>query len=870
MVVHSKLRVDSDRLIRDPRSWTEKLADNMSDRFVVSAMLAFTALGINLSQKYVGQFADILLIVGFIHAWIILKAHVKFPLKAPQFYKGPDSNNMGPGRSGKPEGILFLGNIKEDGREMWLTNSDARTHILYLGTTGSGKTVGLQALAANSLCWGSGFIYVDGKADTDLWANLYSLCRRFGREDDLLLLNYMTGNSDEGSASNTLNPFIIGSGSYLSNLVVSMMPESGGDNAMWKDRAVSLMGALMPALTYKRDHANTRLDVSVIRDHLSLNAIVRVSRDKTIPLRITRAVTGYLETLPGFNANAYDDEGRERAPGPGEPPFDMTTSNQQHGFLSMQFTRALQSLADEYGYIFNTELADVDMSDVVLNRRILVVLIPALEKSPDEAANLGKIVAASIKGMMGGTLGSSVEGESARIIDTKPTRSASPFMTIFDEVGYYTAPGMAMMAAQARSLGFCLVFASQDLPAMEKRVKEEAKSITANCNLKIFGKLEDPTTTKEFFDSTVSTYEALVAESYTRNGSGSGSGFNDGNQASIKAKEVAGYEDLKGQKEGEAHVIFGDKTYAANMFYAPPKRVKAIRVQKLLKLTTDREQVPVRNTAVDRLAALMKRPNWNAGQEVGRGNKQLPPSEEIRQLIGGFQLARKAKMDDLFGGAIAVANIARTIPVEEEVEVIDNEQGRLGAPTDDDDMFDDEFGIGRTPSAKGRSFRNSNDDMDEMPRRTAPDSENAAVPKNALDFLSATKTAPELKEVVAEDGEPEAEKPFKAVWKESADTASNTESGDAPPDPAEAQQRYLDMREKIRQKMLSSKGGASDAVVGSTAADESDFGVPASEVIPTKTAGKADAGIQTDTETGAVGYDIESDTDPLFSEKTDG
>ena len=45
---------------------------------------------------------------------------------------------------------------------------------------------------------------------------------------------------------------------------------------------------------------------------------------------------------------------------------------------------------------------------------------------------------------------SPVEGESASVIENKPTHSSTPFMTVFDEVGYYTAQGMAVMAAQAR------------------------------------------------------------------------------------------------------------------------------------------------------------------------------------------------------------------------------------------------------------------------------------------------------------------------------------------------------------------------------------------------------------------------------------
>ena len=67
------------------------------------------------------------------------------------------------------------------------------------------------------------------------------------------------------------------------------------------------------------------------------------------------------------------------------------------------------------------------MIDIVLNRRILITLIPALEKSPDEAANLGKIVAATIKGMMGSTLGATVEAldDSETGIDVDAATSAA-------------------------------------------------------------------------------------------------------------------------------------------------------------------------------------------------------------------------------------------------------------------------------------------------------------------------------------------------------------------------------------------------------------------------------------------------------------
>jgi len=154
-----------------------------------------------------------------------------------------------------------------------------------------------------------------------------------------------------------------------------------------------------------------------------------------------------LDTLPGYVDDAFDDEGKEKPAGPDQPMIDTTTVRQQHGYLTMQFTRALQSLGDDYGYIFDTQAADVDMVDVVLNRRIMITLIPALEKSGDETANLGKIIAATLKGMMGSTLGATLEGESSSVIENRPTNSATPFMVVFDEVGYYTAQGMARGSA---------------------------------------------------------------------------------------------------------------------------------------------------------------------------------------------------------------------------------------------------------------------------------------------------------------------------------------------------------------------------------------------------------------------------------------
>lgn len=639
-------------ILRDVRPLSTRLADGLSSPSYSTAIFICTAVAIYIND-WALAFADLIMAFLFLYFLWLTSRDKSLAFKLPAASKHGDSNNGRDGKKGKAEGIMYAGNVKKTNEEVWFTNSDIRTHILYLGTTGAGKTEGLKSLATNAMAWGSGFVYVDGKADTDLWSSLSSLVRRFGRDDDLLVLNYMTGNSDVQAPSNTMNPFSSGSASYLTNMLVSLMPESGGDNAMWKERAVSLVGAMMPALTWKRDNQEIPMSVRTIRDYLSLNNVIKLSRDEAVPKEILAGLVGYLDTLPGFIGDAYDDEGKVKPPGPDTPQYNTETASQQHGYLAMQFTRSLQSLGDDYGYIFDTQAADVDMVDVVLNRRILVVLVPALEKSGDEVANLGKIVSASIKGMMGSTLGSTVEGSSESVIENKPTHSSTPFLTVFDEVGYYVAEGMAVMAAQARSLGFSLVFAGQDLPAMKKRVREEAQSITANCNIKLFGKLEDPTETKDFFEKTVGSAMVTEVSGFQMSGGSEFGAYHDTKQAGVQLRPRASYDELRGFKEGQAVVTYGDTVVDCAIFYSNPGFAKAMRVTRYMVLPPPDDSILKHAASITKLRDLMVNKTWTAL----RADVAVETSEEINALNDGFVKNNKESIDPVDAGIAALVTL---------------------------------------------------------------------------------------------------------------------------------------------------------------------------------------------------------------------
>ncbi len=576
-------------LLRDTRTLLQrfvgffKVTNNVVIILVTFAISAFIVPAAN----------DVLLLSGVIAFCYNFFRRSTLPFKMPQNAGVLDYNDPLPG-STKPRmgrGISYFGNCLKTNEELWFTNEDMRTHVLMFGSTGSGKTEALISIAYNSLIHGSGFIYVDGKGDNSLFAKIFSMCRSMGREDDVLLVNFMTGARDiigpqEKRLSNTMNPFASGSSSMLSQLVVSLMPEAtmgSADGDMWKGRAIVFVEALMRVLVYMRDEGHILLDANSIRNYFILDRLEAITLDKQFirdnqePIDISYAPFNVIEPLYNYviNLPGYDKSKKGK---------QVSQVLEQHGFITMQLTRVFGSLADTYGHILRTNLAEIDFKDVVLNRRILVVLLPALEKAPDELSNLGKVIIASLKAMMAAGLGDSVEGEYRDLIERKPTNAPTPYVCIMDEYGYYAVKGFAVVPAQARSLGFCAIFAGQDLPAFQKASKEEAASIGANTNIKICMKLEDPIDTWEFFLKSAGEAYVTKVDSFQTQADSVTNTYMDTRSSSVEKRARIDLLDLKDQREGEAHIFYKSKIVRAKMFYAAPKQVKYMRLNHYMKV----------------------------------------------------------------------------------------------------------------------------------------------------------------------------------------------------------------------------------------------------------------------------------------------
>lgn len=665
-------------LLRDTRTMGMRIVDFFKDPVNSAVLLS----GFAFAAYFLSPMTEVITLTAIGVFFYAYTRKSKLPFRMPQRSGSPDYNDPLPG-SNKPRkarGICFFGNRKMNSEELWFNNDDMRTHVLIFGSTGSGKTEALVSLAFNALVHGSGFLYVDGKGDNSLFAKVFSMCRFMGREDDLLLINFMTGARDivgaqEKRLSNTMNPFCNGSSSMLSQLVVNLM-DSGGQNPdgdMWKGRAIVFVEALMKVLTYMRDMGKILLDANTIRNYFELTRLEAIVMDKMFirdnqepvsladaPLLILEPITNYVVNLPGYDRSKKGKQGSQVL--------------EQHGFITMQLTRVFGSLADTYGHIIRVNLSEVDLKDVVLNRRILVVLLPALEKSPEELSNLGKVIIASLKAMMAAGLGESVEGTYKEVISRKPTNAPTPYICILDEYGYYAVKGFAVVPAQARSLGFSVIFAGQDLPAFQKASKEEAASIGANTNVKICMKLEDPIETWEFFSKTAGESYVTKVDSFQTNAQSILNNYMDSRSASSEKRARVDLLDLKEQREGEAHIFFKSKIIRAKMFFANPPPVERIRINYFLKVEPPIERVLIDlDSRLEQFSQLIDTNDITIEQPVDE-------SEEI-QLIAS-QMNNASETNPIERGVAALlafhnsqTEAAGEMPaMEEEVELAD---GRL-------------------------------------------------------------------------------------------------------------------------------------------------------------------------------------------------
>ena len=553
--------------VRETRFAGQKLGAFLKTPFgtVVGLVACLVLMLILLQIPFSGELGlGVLAILGAVHFRTDNRAF-DMPFRVPAHANLRDGSS----RDGKSpgNGITYLGNDSETGEQIYVSNSDLRTHQIVFGTTGSGKTEYILGLLFNALVQDSGFIYVDGKGDPKTEKDVFRLARVAGREDDLLVINFMNGARDfiekqRDKVTNNMNIMGNTSSGMLIELIVSLMDDSGGTNGdMWKGRAISFVAALTRVLVYLRDRGVITLSPGRFIEYFEIAEVYRLAYEHNGRYgdrfeEVVGQLKTYLISLPGF-----------RAPGAGggasdAPKFDQKTL-EQHGYIIMQLTRIFTDLNYNYGHIFKTRVGDVDFFDVVLNRRLLCVLLPALERAPDTMKMLGKMVVGSVKQMMAGCLGNRVEGMVRETIDSRSTNASTPFYLVFDEYGLYAVLGFAVAPAQGRSLGFSITFGAQDFESLKKASPEEANATWENTNIRVIGRMTSGMENSEtWLRAKGAAGEAIMAvqRGYERTSALIGRMVRQGDGIDLERRSRLEYDDIASQENGEFTFILGKKS----------------------------------------------------------------------------------------------------------------------------------------------------------------------------------------------------------------------------------------------------------------------------------------------------------------------
>lgn len=498
---------------------------------------------------------------------------------------------------------IYAGMDEETGEQVWMSSNDVNKHALMIGTTGSGKTENIMGQAFCLLALGSGVLLVDGKASVNTFDSLYKISRLLGRDEDLFVTDYLTGGRDiqgpqKHRRSHGYNPLGFGGSAQMSETMVSLM-DTGEGADMWAGRAISFMEAIMPPLAYLAERGHILLNPSLLADYFLLTNLENLAwfgvfedlhgrfvdlkkdhpEDWTSLAKRMVALRRYLENIPSYalskperpvkhsrmdDAIYADLEKQYGVRTEAENPNDQSRQKveEQHGYITMQLVRAVVNLSFNYGYIYNNELSEISFEDVVLNRRSLVVLLPSLEKSPENLEQLGKLTILSLKSALGSLLNTESEGTKREIMDASPSNSKIPFGAVLDEVGYYIVKGLSVIPAQARSLGVAVYFGTQDISSLMKGSEAEGKAILDNTAVKWFGRLvssEDSDTARAALQIGGKAHVQVASEMrYQKDAFASGLRVQEG--SSLQEVAQIEYDDLVLQENGQFHMVTGAKS----------------------------------------------------------------------------------------------------------------------------------------------------------------------------------------------------------------------------------------------------------------------------------------------------------------------
>lgn len=447
----------------------------------------------------------------------------------------------------EPSGEVYVGNERRTGKQVWFRFKDFLRHGIVYGGTGSGKTEFLLCLAFNFMAAGGSLLWADAKAGANTPHKISWMCHRFGREDDMLFVNFIKPEGKDPTklvhqTTHTINPCTEGSENEIATMGRSLMPdmgEGGGSNQSFADNAQVLINSLTAALVDLRDSGHIALSWDVFRDHVQLPKVLELAEDKRLSTKARDKIRRF----------AYGIAGVDPSKGPSE---QEQMAFQQFGFIASYTLSGLAKLTDDYDYIYGARYGDVSYRDAVFRGRCVASFIPAMKNTPEEIKMLGKLDLVGKRAALAEGLPSQLEGTGRSAYKEEIYNGKIvPSLSVTDEYQEIQVEGNSVTVKQGRSLGFAVLVGLQNYSGLGS--EEETNNYDENTDIKMLGRNQGSETVEAISKS---LSKAMVAQSEGRTTEDSMLGQREKRTVAYHERDVIEKADVTSQRVGEFHLTY--------------------------------------------------------------------------------------------------------------------------------------------------------------------------------------------------------------------------------------------------------------------------------------------------------------------------
>ncbi len=349
-----------------------------------------------------------------------------------------------------PKDALFLGNGPKRGflrkpTQLFLTDEGLLNQVAVYGCTGAGKTETLLTLALNALHGGPrrwdnqsyrksrarSVFYVDGKGDPSLYTKAFSGMAERGLLGNLRVINLMghevfTSPGESRRHSHSVDLFAGFDEQALAQWLLAMRPMHQYPE-QWE------------GLGHESGHV------------LAVIARLAVAFGQQTQQRITPAELLSLMTEAGVSDHAQNLSGSM-----GHLARHLlrtawgSQANGTWGRVLALMHQWLEPLSKTYAHVFEAATPDLALSCLDLastDPYLVLVLLPAMEKSPQELQMLGMALVSSLQ----------------RTLEKRESRPACDTLVILDEFNHYVPPPIIASLSQLRTRCAGLIWATGHL-----------------------------------------------------------------------------------------------------------------------------------------------------------------------------------------------------------------------------------------------------------------------------------------------------------------------------------------------------------------------------------------------------------------------